>query len=127
VAFAPVSDLGSMLDFAENRSGGFSSTLSYWRMAMGGGDQDDLNDRLRAASPAEHAENVTAPVLLIHGRDDSVVPIAQSHIMERALQSAGKSVEYVELDGEDHWLSVAPTRVAMLEAVDEFLARYLAQ
>jgi dipeptidyl aminopeptidase/acylaminoacyl peptidase len=127
VAIAPVADLVDMLGFAQNRQGGFSATVSYWRRAMGGGDAENLDNRLRAASPAAHADAVTAPVLLIHGRDDSVVPIAQSRKMERALREAGKAVEFVELDGEDHWLSVEATRIATLRALDGFLLEHLRQ
>ena len=83
-------------------------------------------DRLNAASPAQHAERVRAPVLLIHGRDDTVVPIAQSRTMERALTSAGKSVQLIELGSEDHWLSRPRTRLETLQALDAFLAQHLA-
>lgn len=124
-AIAPVSDLVDMLGFERGRRGRSSAAVSYWRVAMGGGDPENLNDRLRAASPAAHAEQAQAPVLLIHGRDDSVVPLEQSRIMERALEAAGKSVELIELDGEDHWLSGSSTRLATLRALDRFLAEHL--
>ena len=82
-------------------------------------------DKLDAASPAQHAARVQAAVLLIHGRDDSVVLIGQSRTMERALRAAGKSVQFVELEGEDHWLSDATTRLQTLSAVESFLAQHL--
>jgi dipeptidyl aminopeptidase/acylaminoacyl peptidase len=94
---------------------------------MGVEDSESVRETLNAASPAQHAERVRAPVLLIHGQDDTVVPIAQSRTMERALLAAGKSVQFVELDGEDHWLSRAPTRLRMLQALDAFLAEHLAK
>jgi dipeptidyl aminopeptidase/acylaminoacyl peptidase len=45
--------------------------------------------------------------------------------MERALRDAGKTVQLVELEGEDHWLSDAPTRLEALKAIDTFLAHQL--
>ena len=66
-------------------------------------------------------------MLLIHGRDDTVVPIMQSRLMETALRDAGKSVQLVELEGEDHWLSGAKTRLETLKALDAFLAENLAK
>jgi dipeptidyl aminopeptidase/acylaminoacyl peptidase len=99
--------------------------VAYWRQAMGVEESGSTNERLDAASPAKHVDKVRSPVLLIHGRDDTVVPIAQSRLMESALQGAGKSVQLVELEGEDHWLSGAPTRLEMLKAVDAFLAQHL--
>jgi dipeptidyl aminopeptidase/acylaminoacyl peptidase len=76
-----------------------------------------------AVSPASHAANVTIPVLLIHGRDDTVVPIWQSRKMADALRAAGKPVELVELPGEDHWLSTGVTRLQMLQATVTFLEK----
>lgn len=127
-AIAGVADLREMLSLERTRTGFSSPTVAYWRQAMGvaEGNREAAQERLRAASPAAHADKVRAPVLLIHGRDDTVVPIEQSRIMQRALQDAGKSVELVELDGEDHWLSRAQTRLAMLKALEAFLARHLA-
>jgi dipeptidyl aminopeptidase/acylaminoacyl peptidase len=124
-AIAGVSDLRAMLQSTRNRMGGFSATLSYWRLAMGVDEGRESAERLRAASPIEHVANVRAPVLLIHGLDDTVVPIVQSRDMATALQDAGKTVELVELEGEDHWLSGAKTRLATLQALDAFLAKHL--
>jgi dipeptidyl aminopeptidase/acylaminoacyl peptidase len=67
---------------------------------------------------------LTVPVLLIHGRDDTVVPYFQSDIMARVLKSAGKPVEFVTLKHEDHWLSNGQTRLQMLQASVDFLQKY---
>jgi len=45
-------------------------------------------------------------VLLIQGCDDTVVDFEQSRVMADALDDAGKTYRLVELDGEDHWLSL---------------------
>jgi dipeptidyl aminopeptidase/acylaminoacyl peptidase len=66
---------------------------------------------------------VKAPILLIHGRLDSVVPYEQSVLMEAALKKANKAVEFVTLDGEDHWLSRDATRQQMLETTVTFLEK----
>lgn len=124
-AIAGVADLNVMLAFERTRGGFSSPTVAYWRQAMGVDGTGSADERLLAASPAAHADRVRAPVLLIHGRDDTVVPIAQSIAMQRALQEAGKSVELVELEGEDHWLSGVKTRLETLQALDAFLAAQL--
>jgi dipeptidyl aminopeptidase/acylaminoacyl peptidase len=74
-----------------------------------------------AISPIEHLAAVSAPVLLIHGKDDTVVPYEQSDRMADALKHAGKHVEFVKLKHEDHWLSRSETRLEMLEATVAFL------
>jgi dipeptidyl aminopeptidase/acylaminoacyl peptidase len=99
--------------------------VTYWERSVGVEGMRSPRDVLNAASPAQHVGGVKAAVLLIHGRDDSVVPVGQSKAMERALRAAGKTVQLVELDGEDHWLSDATTRLETLEALETFLARHL--
>ena len=58
---------------------------------------------------------------LIHGKDDTVVPISQSKRMYKALKKAEKEVMLIELKGEDHWLSTSSTRLQMLKAIEKFL------
>ena len=63
-------------------------------------------------SPRRFAAQADAPILLIHGRDDTVVPFEQSAEMADALKDAGKPYRLVELREEDHWLSRSATRHA---------------
>ncbi len=80
------------------------------------------NDRsLRQISPVAMVENGSAPVLLIHGRDDTVVPYDNSTAMETALRHAGRPVRLVVLTEEDHWLSREATRAQTLSASVSFL------
>ena len=67
-------------------------------------------------SPRRYAAKADAPVLLIHGKDDTVVPYLHSYKMADALKDVGKPHELVTLDGEGHWLSLSKTRLEMLEA-----------
>jgi len=76
---------------------------------------------LNAISPIEHVAAVDAAVLLIHGRDDTVVPFEQSERMYDALRKAHKDCALVPLKHEDHWLSRGETRLQMLQASVAFL------
>jgi dipeptidyl aminopeptidase/acylaminoacyl peptidase len=60
-------------------------------------------------------------VLLIHGRDDTVVRFEQSDLMFDAMKRAKKDVEMVTLKNEDHWLSRGETRLQMLQSSVAFL------
>jgi dipeptidyl aminopeptidase/acylaminoacyl peptidase len=124
VSINGVSDLRDIFTLYRGRRDGRSAAVTYFEQSLG--VEESSPRALDAASPAKHAQQVKAAVLLIHGRDDSVVLIGQSRKMERALRDAGKNVQFVELDGEDHWLSEAATRIATLEAIDTFLAQHLA-
>jgi dipeptidyl aminopeptidase/acylaminoacyl peptidase len=61
----------------------------------------------------------------MHGTEDTVVPIDQSRRMLSALRGAGKDVRFVELRGDDHWLSDAATRIQMLQEMEGFLRQHL--
>jgi dipeptidyl aminopeptidase/acylaminoacyl peptidase len=74
---------------------------------------------LRGVAIARIREHVR--VLLIHGRDDTVVPYEQSEVMFKALTQAGKKVELVTLNREEHWLSRGETRLLMLQKSIAFL------
>jgi dienelactone hydrolase len=120
VSVAGLSDLKRMLHWIDADNGRRDNLAQrYWDRFMGASGPSDPT--LRAISPIEHIDAVTAPVLLIHGRDDTVVPFEQSEVMADALKHAGKSVEFVTLKHEDHWLSRSATRFQMLQATVAFL------
>lgn len=119
VSVAGVSDLPRMLGQERYDHGSKSWVVAYWNKVMAG---STLSNRdLREVSPVRFADSFEAPVLLIHGKDDTVVPMTQSKVMARALRKAGKPYEFITLKGEDHWLSRSRTRLSMLKAIDEFL------
>ncbi len=122
-AVAGVADLRRMLVWETRDTGGTqNATLRYWQRFMGAKNAAD--ESIDAWSPARLAARVTVPLQLIHGKDDTVVPIAQSRMMLEAMKAAGKPVEWLEMAGEDHWLSRPATRIAMLEAQIAFLERH---
>ena len=59
-------------------------------------------EQLDANSPALHAGDIRIPILLVAGTDDTVVPIAQSRIMAKALKAADADYEFIELSGTGH-------------------------
>jgi len=120
VADSGVADPRGMLKWIQERyRKDDSQALRYWDRFMGVTSPDD--PKLSEISPLAHAADVSVPVLLIHGKDDTVVPIEQSEQMAAALQAAGKPVTFVKLDREDHWLSNADTRQRMLAETVKFL------
>jgi dienelactone hydrolase len=114
-----VSDPEDMLKEA-NKAGKTSMISEWWGKSMG----SDL-EQLRRVSPLRHADKVRVPILLLHGIEDSVVPIEQSRAMHAKLQRASRNVRYAELGGDDHWLSSASTRTMMLRELEAFLGQAL--
>lgn len=121
-AIAPVTDIPMMLR-GERLAGGRNWVIDYWQSLYGA--EASEKDQLREISPAYHADHFEAPVLLVHGRRDTVVRYEQSEVMEKALRNAGKDVRLVEFKSEDHWISQATTRIEMLRAVAEFIEMHL--
>ncbi|KQY95428.1 peptidase S9 [Caulobacter sp. Root1455] len=121
VAVAPVADVGDFLQWRADKGGTKSLTIRYWKRFLG---IDAYNDpKLALISPTKQAAQASAPIMLIHGKDDTVVPYDQSVDMTKALQAAGKPVEFVTLRNEDHWLSSAETRLEMLTSAVTFLEK----
>jgi dipeptidyl aminopeptidase/acylaminoacyl peptidase len=126
VAVAGVSDMRAQIG---GRTGGGGAAVDparsivarFWDRFAGAKDPSDpVYDRI---SPFYHAAQASAPILLIHGKDDTVVPFDQSQKMEAALKAANKPVEFVVLPNEDHWLSREATRQQMLQATVTFLEK----
>jgi dipeptidyl aminopeptidase/acylaminoacyl peptidase len=124
-AIAPVADLNAMLRYASRRYGRLHWVVAYWDVVTHGEDQDRSQALLRAASPVYHADQIHIPVLLIHGRDDSVVPISQSRDMNNALRRRGGDVELVEMDDGDHWLTSVEMRTRVLTELERFLGEHI--
>jgi dipeptidyl aminopeptidase/acylaminoacyl peptidase len=120
VSFGGVADLRRMVGYSKDQSG--KAAMRYWTRFMGA---TDMNDPVLARySPALQAANAESPILLIHGKDDTVVPLSQSQQMADALQKAGKPVELVVQNHADHWLSLGQTRLEMLQATMAFVEKY---
>lgn len=63
------------------------------------------------------------PMLLLHGTEDELVNVEQSRNLYQLLQTAGKEVSYIELEGENHgggtWWSEP-----VMDIVEEFLRKH---
>lgn len=117
-----VSSLQDMLSYTRDRYGPRSRATTYWRRSILNETDESSMRYLRDRSPADNAQTVRAAILLIHGRDDSVVPAAQSRRMASALQRQGVDVRLVEQRSGDHWLTGYEARRETLEEIETFLA-----
>ena len=77
-----------------------------------------------AVSPIKAVERIKTPLLLIHGKKDITVAHAQSVKMYDRMRKAGKTVEFVSLPLADHYYTRQADRIALLTAMENFLAKY---
>ncbi|QJR09962.1 hypothetical protein DSM104443_01013 [Usitatibacter rugosus] len=89
------------------------------------GDVTRDRERLEKASPARQAAKITAPVLMAYGASDRRVPIEHGTKMLSALRAAGKSPEWIVMEGEGHGFRNPENVAAYYKAVEAFLAKHL--
>ncbi len=80
------------------------------------------------ASPLRRAEDITTPLLILHGEQDLRVGVSQSAMLYRVLRQLGRPVEYVLYPGADHELSRSGDpvlRMDRLARILEFFARHV--
>lgn len=123
VSINGVSDVEEMLDTEEGKYGSDHWVVSYWQDVISKGDVKE--DHLEQISPVNHINKIKAPVLLIHGEQDKIVPFAQSEDMFDELEDAGNNATFIELEKGDHHLSNAKNRMKALKAIDKFIKQHI--
>jgi len=124
-SLAGVSHLHKMLAEDKSRYGKDSEVVPYFTRSILDGAYD--KKALHKVSPYFYAENVTIPVMLVHGQDDTIVDFNQSKLMHKALKKAGKDVTLITLKDEDHHLQKGSTRIQALEALVNFVDQYIGE
>ena len=120
VAWVPVSDLHSMYDLS------MEHFKFFLRRQMG--DPVKNRDLWIERSPLTHIQNMKAPLLLVHGKNDPRCPVSQSHIVVDKLKKhgfkEGEDFEYVEYGDEGHGASGDMSgAIRSLKLLDDFLYR----
>ncbi len=77
----------------------------------------------RARSPRYHAEQLSCPIIFLHGLEDRVVPPRQAQDMVEVLRAKGVPVAYLAFPGEQHGFRLADTIRRALEAELYFYSR----
>lgn len=123
VSINGVSDIEQMLKTEEREHGDDHWVVAYWQEVIANGEIN--RDHLAQISPINFVNNITAPVLLIHGEHDKVVPIEQSVKMFDKMEDAKKDVLFLELNDGDHHLSTAENRMKAMIAIEAFVKKHI--
>lgn len=123
VSVAGVTDLEEFISWRKKKWGADSEGYTYWLKSIGDPARDSA--KLAATSPARLAQNIKIPVLLIHGDDDFIVPVAQSVAMKKALDKSGRKTELIRFPDEGHSDWSDKNDKHALVAIDRFLWQHL--
>jgi acetyl esterase/lipase len=87
-----------------------------------GGAVADNPDKAKAASPLTYVDRTCAPVYLLHGGADILVPPEQSEWFYNSLTNAGVAARLFIVPGKGHGITAPPDAAKEIEA---FYDRYL--
>ena len=114
---------------------GISSISSYWGEGLWGyqyGARALANafpwqdrDLYVNQSALFNADKIHTPLLLVHGDSDTNVPVGESDQLFTALKLLGREVEYVQIQGQDHWVVDHDQRIVWNDTILAFLAKHL--
>ncbi|CAG8242815.1 unnamed protein product [Penicillium salamii] len=86
---------------------------------------EERDNVLTERSPCNHAKKMKAPLLLLQGTTDMVVPVAQARIMAEAMHLEGRVAEVVEFEGEGHGWIGQKAVYESLQRKGDWWVRYL--
>ena len=95
------------------------ATAAYPKYGHPIGDRD-LLERL---SPLLRASALTAPLLLVHGANDTNVPPTESQQMFEALRALDRTVELLVFDDDGHEIVKRENRAALVNAMTTWLLK----
>jgi dipeptidyl aminopeptidase/acylaminoacyl peptidase len=76
-------------------------------------------------SPLYNANKIKTPLLLLHGLEDTNVPVGESFQMFTALKILGKPVEFVRVKGENHGIATYKRRIEWNSSIYAWFAKWL--
>ena len=89
------------------------------------GDPDREVEMLRRLSPIHKVDRVTAPTIVLHGANDTNVPVVEAEQVVDSLKKRGIPVEYVLFPDEGHGWRKTANRVRSAVAVTRWFEKYL--
>ena len=121
--FAAGANLYGVVNFAT-----FFAETEPWMAAISKveyGDPDTEADLLRDLSPIHRLDRVTAPTIVLHGANDTNVPVVEAEQVVEGLRRRGIPVEYILFADEGHGFRKATNRIFAATAIVRWFDEYL--
>ncbi len=117
-SYAGVTDWDKQLNY-DGRF--FSSRYSRdWETQIRGDKKYNLDN----VSPVRRVDDLTRPVLLAHGEQDSNVPFSQFKVYREKLKDRGRNAEYLIFKEEGHGISDPENMTNWLNTLEAFLKKH---
>ncbi|HEY3349669.1 MAG TPA: S9 family peptidase [Thermoanaerobaculia bacterium] len=121
--FAAGADLFGVVNFRT-----FFKHTEAWMAAISKveyGDPATEGELLDRLSPLTRIDRVKAPTLVLHGANDTNVPVIEAEQVVGSLKKRGVPVEYVLFPDEGHGFQKLPNRIRSNVALVKWFARWL--
>jgi dipeptidyl aminopeptidase/acylaminoacyl peptidase len=121
--FAAGADLFGVVNFET-----FFKNTQPWMAAISKieyGDPDKEADMLRRLSPLTRIDRVKAPTIVLHGANDTNVPVIEAEQVVENLKKRNVPVEYVLFPDEGHGWRKTPNRIRSTVSIVKFFEKYL--
>ncbi len=121
--FAAGANLFGVVNFAT-----FFAHTEPWMAAISKveyGDPDTQAEMLRDLSPINKIDRVTAPTIVLHGANDTNVPVVEAEQVVDRLRQRGVPVEYVLFPDEGHGFTRIANRIRATVAIVRWFVEHL--
>ena len=123
--FAAGADLFGIVNFET-----FFAQSTPWMGAVSGGEYGDPKtqaDLLKRLSPIHKLDRVRAAMLVMHGANDTNVPLVEAQQVVDTLKKNGRDVEFLLFPDEGHGWRKIPNRVKSTMTLADFFRRHLVE
>jgi dipeptidyl aminopeptidase/acylaminoacyl peptidase len=123
--FAAGADLYGIVNFET-----FFAQSTPWMGAISGGEYGDPKtqaDLLKRLSPIYKLDRIRAAMLVMHGANDTNVPLVEAQQVVDTLKKNGRDVEFLLFPDEGHGWRKIPNRVKSTMTLADFFRRHLVE
>ncbi|KAJ5575989.1 CAZyme family CE10 [Penicillium sp. DV-2018c] len=103
----------------------FESHYAFALLFEPGASEDDKARIFHERSPCLKADKITAPLMLLQGDEDRVVPLNQAEEMVEMMKKAGREAKLVIFPGEGHGFRQAKSRIHAVEEEEKWWKKAL--
>jgi dipeptidyl aminopeptidase/acylaminoacyl peptidase len=106
----------------------FFKNTGVWRRKLRAaeyGDPERDAEFLRGLSPLFKADRIETPLLVLHGANDSRVPVSEARQIVEAVQARGVQTELLLFPDEGHFMLRQATQLTAYSAIKNWFERYM--